>query len=145
MNPIKRTVSSNVVKLLFHTRTERGMRLIPFAARCVTAGEVHELVSTDQVDPALGAIIDRVGFLGFVEIQKAGVIERGDLVHLGLRRIGLVVGFDDCHAPNHYNILIGTETLITAASEGLAVEDTVTFSPGAGTEDENENYKVQIQ
>ena len=83
MNPAedgpKRMVRGALVKVLTHHRTDRGMRLEEHAARCVRRREVHELVSTDQWDPRPGARIDRVGFLGFAELECGGVIDRGDL------------------------------------------------------------------
>ncbi|HJE61305.1 MAG TPA: hypothetical protein K8V84_22770, partial [Nocardiopsis listeri] len=69
MNPhedgAKREVTATLVKVLTHRRTERGMRLEPFASRCLRAGEVHELVATEHTETAEGTRIDRVGFLGF--------------------------------------------------------------------------------
>ena len=82
----KRVVRGSLVKVLVHRRTDRGMRLEEHAARCVRRGEVHELVTTDQWDPRSGARIDRVGFLGFAELLRGGVIDRGDLVRIGTRR-----------------------------------------------------------
>ena len=51
MNPdedgAKRVVTGTLVKVLVHRREDRGMRLEPYASRCVRAGEGHELVVTD--------------------------------------------------------------------------------------------------
>ena len=53
MNPAedgdKRTVRGRVVKVLVHTRDDRGMVLEPFASRCVRHGEIHELVCVRSV------------------------------------------------------------------------------------------------
>ena len=84
----KRGLHATVVKVLRHRRTERGMSLEPHASRCVRPGEVHELVATDHTETAPGARIDRVGFLGFAEITAAGVLDRGDEVWIGPRRVG---------------------------------------------------------
>ncbi len=65
----KRTLTARVVKVLVHHRRERGMSLEPHASRCVRAGDVHELVTTDHVETASGARIDRVAFLGFAEFD----------------------------------------------------------------------------
>lgn len=105
-----------IVKALFHTRTDRGMRMIEHGSRCIRRGELHELVSTDQAELSPGDRVDRVGFLGFMEAQGPGVIERGDRFLVNGRMVGTVVGFDDCHYPNHYNVLIATETLLTAST-----------------------------
>ncbi|MFB8777904.1 hypothetical protein VSS16_35230 [Streptomyces broussonetiae] len=94
MNPredgAKRAVSATVVKVLTHRRHDRGMTLEQFTSRCVRRGEVHELVTTDQADRPPGARIDRVGFLGFAEIQDAGVLDRGDEVWADGRLVGTV-------------------------------------------------------
>jgi predicted dehydrogenase len=126
----KRAVPTTVLKLLQHKRSERGFVIEQYATRCVRAGEVHELVTTDQAAAGLGDRVDRVGFLGFVEARAAGVIERGDLVLHGGVVIGRVLGFDACHFPNHYNVLIAAAAPVTAGELGLAVEDTVKFLPG---------------
>lgn len=120
---------TKVIKLLHHSREDRGMALIAEASRCVRMGEVHELVSTDQTDLGPGARIDRVGFIGFVEILNAGVLEAGDNVFIEGRTIARLVGFDCCHFPNHYNIIIACDRLMTADNLELSVGDGVTFSP----------------
>ncbi|MFW6692219.1 DUF6917 domain-containing protein [Streptomyces sp. MAR4 CNX-425] len=131
MNPhedgAKRAVPATVVKVLTHRREERGMRLEEFTSRCVRAGEVHELVTTDQTGSPPGARIDRVGFLGFAEIQGAGVVDRGDEVWIGDRLVGTVLGFDACHFPNHYNVLIGVEHVVTGPDLALDPEARVSF------------------
>ncbi len=131
MNPAedgpKRIVVGTVVKTLVHRRPDRAMRLEPYASRCVRAGEVHELVTTDHDETEPGARIDRVGFLGFVEIDRAGVLDRGDEVWLGHTRAGTVLGFDGCHLPNHYNVLIHTPAPWTGPEVGLRPEAEVRF------------------
>jgi hypothetical protein len=111
----KLPLQGRIVKAMFHTRTDRGMQLIEFQSRCIARGELHELVSTDQQGLRAGDRVDRVGFLGFMEAQNAGVIERGDRFIVAGTCWGTVAGFDECHYPNHYNVLITTETLLTAA------------------------------
>ncbi|MFF9169693.1 MULTISPECIES: DUF6917 domain-containing protein [unclassified Streptomyces] len=126
----KREVRGALVKVLVHRRTDRGMRLEEHAARCVRRGEVHELVTTDQWDPRPGARIDRVGFLGFAELACGGVIDRGDLVRIGQTTVGTVLGFDACHLPNHYNILIHTPGPVSGRDLGLQPETPVVFVQG---------------
>jgi hypothetical protein len=126
----KRDVTATLVKVLVHRRSERGMRLEPHASRCVRAGEVHELVATDHTETAPGARIDRVGFLGFAEITSAGVVDRGDEVWIGSRRVGTVLGFDGCHMPNHYNVLIRADPLPTGRDLGLAAGEPLVFRQG---------------
>ncbi|HEX5543516.1 MAG TPA: Gfo/Idh/MocA family oxidoreductase [Micromonospora sp.] len=126
-NGAKRLVEGPLVKVLVHRRDDRGMRLEPFASRCVRQGEIHELVTTDHRDTEPGARIDRVGFLGFVEIAAGGVIDRGDEVLIDGNVIGTVLGFDACHFPNHYNVLIATERTLTGPEIGLKPEAHVQF------------------
>ncbi|RKT89226.1 hypothetical protein SAMN05421805_101782 [Saccharopolyspora antimicrobica] len=124
----KRALTGTLVKVLVHRRDQRGMALEPHASRCVQRGEVHELVTTDHQDTEQGARIDRVGFLGFAEIGCAGVIDRGDEFWIGGQRVGTVLGFDACHFPNHYNILINTEVPVTGADLELQPEMPVAFT-----------------
>ncbi|GAA3947213.1 hypothetical protein GCM10023085_31790 [Actinomadura viridis] len=123
----KRTVRGTLVKVLVHRRDDRGMRLEPFASRCVRAGEVHELVTTDHHETEAGSRVDRVGFLGFVEIANAGVIDRGDEVWAGDRLVGTVLGFDSCHFPNHYNVLIRADAPRTGPELRLEPEVPIRF------------------
>jgi Family of unknown function (DUF6917) len=123
----KRPVAATVVKVLKHRRDDRGMRLEPFASRCVRAGEVHELVTTDEPDTATGARVDRVGFLGFAEIGNAGVIDRGDRVLVDGAPVGTVLGFDACHFPNHYNVLILTDRPTTGPELAVKPETKIAF------------------
>ncbi|MEW5354997.1 hypothetical protein [Streptomyces sp. 16-176A] len=134
MNPAedgaKRAVHGQLVKILTHRLDRRGMVLEPYASRCVRRGEVHELVTTDHTDTAAGARVDRVGFLGFVELACAGVLDRGDTVLVAGRPIGTVLGFDGCHFPNHYNILIRTPRPVTGPELSLTPETEIRFEAG---------------
>ncbi|MPZ65439.1 MAG: hypothetical protein GEU83_07935 [Pseudonocardiaceae bacterium] len=123
-------VHATLVKLLFHQRTDRGMTLIAEQSRCVRAGEIHELLTTDQDGLAAGSRLDRVGFLGFVEVCNAGVLDVGDTVTCGDVRLGVVAGFDACHFPNHYNIVLRAERLVTAGDLALPVGRRIEFQQG---------------
>lgn len=126
----KRAVEGALVKLLRHRRTDRGMVLISERSRCVRRGEIHELVVTDA-QPGPGHVVDRVGFVGFVEITVAGVLDAGDEFVIGGQPVGVLLGFDDCHAPNHLNILVRGADRLTASELELAVGDPIVFSPTA--------------
>lgn len=133
MNPaedgLKRPVTGELVKILTHKRDDRGMELTEFASRCVRREEIHELVTTDHDDPSTGAVIDRVGFLGFVEVATGGVIDRGDEVRIDGHLVGTVLGFDSCHFPNHYNILIHADKTSSGPDLGLRPAMEVRFDP----------------
>lgn len=128
--PAKVAVRGALVKLLFHRRTERGMTLIAEQSRCVRAGEVHELLTTDQSGLVAGSRVDRVGFLGFVEVGNAGVLDVGDRLVVAGRQVGVVAGFDACHFPNHYNVVVAASRLLTATDLGLVPGQVVDFVPG---------------
>ncbi|MFD7626604.1 Gfo/Idh/MocA family protein [Streptomyces sp. NPDC059851] len=122
---------TRMVRLLFHTSDDRGMTLSQWGTRCIPAGEIHELVTTTDRPRAAGDRIDAVGFLGFVEFQEGTVVAVGDEVRLADGRlIGTVAGFDECHFPNHYNIVIESDRLWTATSAGLEPLDEVRFAEG---------------
>lgn len=125
----KRPVTATIVKVLVHRRDDRGMTLEPFASRCVRRGEVHELVTTDHADAVAGSRVDRVGFLGFAEMDCGGVIDRGDIVSIGGNVVGGVLGFDACHFPNHLNVLILTGAPRSGLDLGLSPEQPVRFEP----------------
>ena len=118
----KRALRGTLVKVLRHRREERGMSLEPYASRCVRAGEVHELAVTDHDETEPGARIDRIGFLGFAEFTRAGVLDRGDEFWIGSCHVGTVHGFDACHFPNHYNILVHSERIVTGSDLQLLPE-----------------------
>lgn len=128
----KRAVTGTLVKVLLHRQDDRGMQLEDYASRCVRRGELHELVTTDQTQARLGARVDRVGFLGFVEILDAGVIDRGDELQVNGRPVGTVLGFDACHFPNHYNIIVAADPRRTGLDLGLEPEAPIRFA-GAKT------------
>jgi len=123
----KRLVEGVFVNLLFHKQADRGMQLIEFETRCVRQGEIHEIVTTTERSAVSGDRINHVGFLGFVEMSCGGVIQRGDQVCVRDRVIGHVLGFDECHFPNHYNILIASDELFAADDLDLSVETAIAF------------------
>jgi hypothetical protein len=128
---VKRPVTGTLVKVLLHHRVDRGMKLETYGSRCVRQGEVHELVTTNHTQIAPGTRIDRVGFLGFMEIARAGVIDRGDELWVNGHRIGTVLGFDACHFPNHYNVLITADPPRSGLDLALKPEATIRFEPTA--------------
>jgi hypothetical protein len=118
----KTLVQGHIVKLLRHKQDDRGMVLIEHESRCVQRYQIHELVTTDHQALKPGNKVNSVGFLGFVELSLGGIIERGADVF-----IGVVVGFDECHWPNHYNIIIQATERLTADDINLALGADIQF------------------
>ena len=133
--PWKRLVRGRLVGVLEHVNPHRGMQLIPEQSRCLRAGELHELVVTTDREAQLGRHVEAVGFLGFVEMDCGGVVERGDELVVSGRRIGRVLGFDDCHYPNHYNIVVQVDEMLSGRDLRAAVEDSVFFTGPDGEKD----------
>lgn len=124
----KRPVEARVVCVLDARSERRGMHLEHHPSRAVRSGEIHELALTDDPAAGPGAKVDRVAYVGFVEVVRGGVILVGDRVALGGRELGRVVGFDYTHFPNHMNILIRGPRWETGRELEIAVEEAVVFA-----------------
>ena len=107
----------------------RGFQLVGYPTRGLRAGELHELVVTDQPGLGTDARVDRVAYQGFVEITQAGVAVRGDRLVIGGREVGVLAGFDECHMPNHLTIVVYSPDWRGGRARGLALGDVVSFEP----------------
>lgn len=112
-------VDGKLVAILRPCRLDRALQLIPEKSRCIRAGEVHELILTDQLDAVPGSCVDRVAYLAFAEFAKGGVIVQGDVLTIDGQTIGELIGYDETHMPNHLNIVIGGETFVSGYDRGL--------------------------
>jgi len=124
----KRPVEGRIVCVLDARSERRGMQLEPHPSRAVPAGEIHELALTDDPAAGPGARVERVAYVGFVEVVRGGVILVGDRVALGRRELGQVVGFDCTHFPNHMNILVRGPQWLTGREIETTVEEELCFS-----------------
>jgi len=124
----KRVVRGRVVCVLDARSQRRGMQLELHPSRAVRAGEIHELALTDDPAAGPGARVDRVAYVGFVEMERGGVILVGDRVSVGGRELGRVVGFDYTHFPNHMSILVRGPQWKSGQELGIAVETAVIFA-----------------
>jgi hypothetical protein len=127
LDPAKRRVEGSLVKVLARRAEDAGLELDGQSGLCVRVGDIHELVTTDHDRSAPGTRIDRVGYLGFVEIDRAGVIDRYDEVLVGAHRVGIVLGFDSGRESGHPSILIHSARLRTGPELSLAPETPVAF------------------
>jgi len=84
----------------------RGLQLITQPSRCICKNQVHELIASDEAGIKPGSTVDRIAYVGFVEIEQGGVIISGDEVLYNDTPIGRIAGFDETHMPNHYNIVL---------------------------------------
>lgn len=121
-------VDGRLVAILRPFRVDRALQLIPEKSRCIRAGEVHELILTDQLDAVPGDRVDRVAYLAFAEFATGGVIVQGDVLTIDGQAIGNLVGYDETHMPNHLNIVIGGETFSSGYDRGLMLGSRFSFA-----------------
>lgn len=116
-----------------HRRHDRRMVPAAWLTRCVRAGEIHEFVLC-QPGARREEEMNHVSYLGFAEILSGGVVVVGDELRVAGQVIGAVHGFDETHFPNHYNVLVASERLVTGAEIGLDIGQAVVLGPvpGAG-------------
>lgn len=119
----KSDVSGRVVAVLRGVTDQRGLYLTAFRSRAVPAGEIHELMITDEACD-VETTVNRVALIAFFEVTEGGVILLDDGVTIGERVVGTVAGFDETHMPNHQNICLSGE-LGDGESIGIRVGDPV--------------------
>jgi len=124
----KSDVTGRVVAVLRGVTDQRGLYLTAFRSRAVPAGDIHELMITDE-DCDVETTVNRVALIAFFEVLNGGVVLLDDAVTIGERVIGTVVGFDETHMPNHQNICLSGERRDGESIE-IGVGDPVRISRG---------------
>jgi len=114
----KREVPGRWVAIMDYSRNDRNLELTPYKSRCMKKGEVHEFLVCDSKTD-ISKSINNVSYIGFGEITESGVIEPGDNLIIDGEIIGEIIGFDESHMPNHYNIIIRCKNLNTGKEIGL--------------------------
>ena len=121
---IKTPLRARWVVVLDTRRDQRALELIHPQTRCIRAGDVHEFIVTDEMDRGPGDRINRVAGLGFAAFETSGVIMVGDAVHTsGHGFVGIVSGFDESHAPNHFNIILKHDPRRTGREIALELDE----------------------
>lgn len=116
----KSPVVGRVVAVLRGTTEQRGLQITGFRSRAVPAGEIHELMITDE-DAPLESTVNRVALLAFFEVTSGGVLLIGDRVVAGDIELGVVAGFDETHMPNHQNVCL-RGNWVDGAERGIPLE-----------------------
>lgn len=124
---VKRAVAGPLVVILDGRMEDRGLELITPISRCLRTYDVHELILTDEAEAKPGGKVNRIAYLGFFEVASGGVIVSGDKVLLDEVSIGTLIGYDETHMPNHLNIVILTDELLTGLEKGAGLGNKVTF------------------
>ena len=122
---------AKVVAVLRGQVPDRNMDLIPQPSRAVKAGDIHEIILTDE-EAAPGSRVGRVAYLAFVEFQRGGILLYGDTVYVGDEPIANLLGYDLSHFPNHMNI-VARGDLRSGEERGLHLGDTIVFSSNRAT------------
>jgi hypothetical protein len=123
----KSDIQGRLVAILDGQLESRGLELITQISRCVLKNEIHELIASDEPGLGAGSKVEKVAYLGFLEINQAGVLIIGDEVLWAGRVIGTVAGFDETHTPNHLNIVVSTRERLSGADLKLNLGDSITF------------------
>ena len=114
MDPYSTNIDSIIVKqdligrlITVHgtIRRNRGLRPITQKTRAIKMGEIHEVILTDDFMDN-DRIINNAAIIGFVDFLTSGLIKTKDRLYIRNNEIGIVIGFDETHMPNHLNILI---------------------------------------
>jgi uncharacterized protein DUF6917 len=125
-----------MVVVLDTRRENRALQLIHPQTRCIRAGDVHEFIVTDEMESRPGDQVNRVVGIGFAAFESSGVVMVGDAVHAGQHGLlGVIGGFDESHAPNHFNIVLKHETRRTGREIGLELDEAIVISGLAEWED----------
>ena len=123
----RKVVLGELVVVMDLKRSDRNLQLIDVPSRVVRKGEIHELILTDELPQV--RTVNRVAYVGFVEILSGGLLVPGDQVFVDTKMLGRLLGFDETHMPNHYNIVIQTKHLLTGKELDLFVGQTIHFIP----------------
>jgi len=124
----KKPVDSRLVVVLRGEVAKRGLTLITTPTRAVRAGDIHELLISDEFGIKPGSVVNRISYVGFVEILTGGVIAVGDAVCAEGKVIGLLAGFDYTHMPNHMNIVLSANPMLSGEMLRLNLDDAISFT-----------------
>ena len=122
---VRRIIQSSVVAILQLELKERGLKLIQPWSRALKKNEIHELIVTDEKGAKPGKLVNNVGYIAFIEINKGGVMVVGDKMYWDNSLLGIVAGFDDTHMPNHQNIILYSPKISTGKKLSIRVEDKI--------------------
>jgi hypothetical protein len=121
----KADIHGRVVVVLDGVLENRGLQLIPPISRGFSSGTIIELIGTDEKAAAPGASVDSIAYIGFIELLDGGVLLAGDKILCGDTVLGIIVGFDDTHMPNHQNTVMYMTTKQTGKDLGISVGDRI--------------------
>lgn len=123
----KKEIQGRLVVILKGKLEKRGLNLITPISRAVQKNEVHELILTDDREAGPGNRVERIAYMGFMEIISGGVLLAGDELSCEGKIIGRIAGFDETHLPNHLNIVIFSNPRLDGVELGFPLESEIWF------------------
>lgn len=121
----KRPCQGNLVVVLDGKIEGRKLQLMTPISRAVLAGEIHELIVTDEEEAGPGQEVNRIAYWGFFEVTQGTVMVAGDTIRIAGQKLGTIAGFDETHMPNHINIIVKSPERKTGVELNLSLEDEV--------------------
>lgn len=128
----KREMRGQLVTVSGASSDERGLSLIPQPSRVLCKNEIHELMTTDEVDAGPNKTVDRAGVVGFFEVSQGSFVVVGDPVFINDKEIGKIAGFDETHFPNHYNVVVLSPKRLSGLELGFHVGDKLRIGSSEG-------------
>jgi hypothetical protein len=129
-NPFERAeklpVTGSIIVLMDIDYDDRGLELVKPLSRAIPAGEIHELFVTNESEPRKSGV-DDCAVVGFLKVDRGGVVAVGDEVSFAGDPVGTVVGFDASHAPNHYNVVVQSNNPKPGVEMDIALGVSITF------------------
>jgi hypothetical protein len=123
-----RPVEGEVVTVLDSTHDARGLSLIATYSRALPGNSIHELIATDEPGRKPGDAANRIAYLAFFEVKSGGCILVGETLFVDDQPVGEIIGFDETHAPNHINIVIGVNRRQTGPQLKISVGSKIRFA-----------------
>lgn len=119
-------VSGKINSIMNACLDNRGLKLIEESTRAFKKYDLIEIIVTKE-SKFPGERVNSIAYIGFIEVENGGVIRIGDKFIVNKKSIGQVLGFDATHMPNHYNLVINVNDLITGYDLGLKLGDKAEF------------------
>ena len=126
----RRETKGQIVAVCSQSINKRGLSLILQPTRVLCKSEIHELITTDEVDAGPNKTVNRIAAVCFFEITQGSSVAVGDPVFINGKEIGKLAGFDETHCPNHYNIVVLSSKRFTGLEAGFHIGDKVSIGTG---------------
>ncbi|MFC1798261.1 DUF6917 domain-containing protein [Thermodesulfobacteriota bacterium] len=123
----RRPVKGHIISVCSRRSEKRGLRLIPHETRALCKHEIHELVTTDEINAGPNKTVNKVAIVCFFEITQGSTSVVGSPVFINNKKIGEIAGFDDTHFPNHYNIVVISPQRFTGIEAILGIGDKISI------------------